>query len=86
MTAEYEKSIVDAAARTWDAIGFDILQASGIPSTSGKCLKRDVVIEVVLDHVRSICHSTDFTEFNLQDYDTKIKLIGKAFPYEEYGY
>jgi hypothetical protein len=95
LTAEYEKQIQDRAADTWQSIGFDVLQASGIPSTSGKCLRRSVVIEIVLGHLRSAgdmgewgprSTKIDFTQFDSLSYNQKVNLLKKAFPDTEYGY
>ena len=83
---EYEAKIVDLASRTWDTIGFDVLQASGIPSTSGQCLSKETVVEVVLGNIRCLWPGIDFSVFDSLSYDDKIALVGRAFTDEEYGY
>ena len=84
-----------AASRTWDGIGFDCLQALGIPSTSGKTISRSVVIELVCDasHIESNNpRLSPEVVAALRNYDPKVYKLRMlalktfAFPYTRYGY
>lgn len=70
---------------TWECIGMDVLEASGVDYVP-KC----VVIEMVLDANRldeyGHCEEEELKEFNALSITDKIKIAEKAFKFENYGY
>ena len=87
LTPEQRKAFQEAARRTWQAIGFDVLQA--VAESEGKdvnrvSMKRDEVIEVVLDadHMTTNggLRDPDLVEFyHYGNYVDKIRLLKPVF-------
>ena len=95
------KLIQNAVLRTWDEIGYDLLQA--VAADKGKdvnavTISRSEVIEVSLDAgrpedvMRSALRNWApaaaldlMTRWNALDYSSKIKLVKPVFTYTRYG-
>jgi len=71
--------------QTWQAIGADVLQASGSDS-----VPKDVVIEMVLDCNRYEDYGNlgevDLEEFKGLPFEDKIAIAEETFTQEGYGY
>lgn len=75
--------------RTWDAIGADTLECSGIPCDSGKTIPRSHVIEIVCDADHMAMYGNDkeaYEIFKQLSYPDKLKMGKIAFSFKRYGW
>ena len=79
------KEICWALNRTWNAIGGDILEATGESS-----LPQDHVVEIVLDanyfEMYSGLTDAETAEFRKLPWNEQNQIANKAFTYGAYGY
>jgi hypothetical protein len=79
---EFETRLAQAANRTWQAIGFDVLNAAEADS-----LPRDEVVECVMDYLSMYGRDKEVSDaFEHLPFEEKVQLLTKAFPYERYGF
>jgi len=79
---EFQNRIAEAANRTWQAIGGDVLRAAEVDS-----IPRDEVVECVMDHISGYGQDAEVLErYQPLTYEEKVAVLTKAFPHEVYGF
>lgn len=77
-----QERITEAANRTWQAIGGDVLRSAEVDSIS-----REEVVECVIDYFADYGNDAEaVAEFNKLPYEEREKMLLKAFPFDSYGW
>lgn len=79
---QFETRLARAANLTWQAIGFDVLNAVGADSIS-----RDEVVECVMDYLATYGRDKEVSEaFDKLPFEEKVQSLTKAFTHTRYGF
>jgi hypothetical protein len=79
---DLQKRITEAANRTWQAIGGDVLR-----SAEADWLPGEDVAECVMDYIEQFGgDSGAVAEFNKLSFEDKTEMLRKAFPLSRYGW